>query len=184
MRYEKDLVGKHIATGGDYKVFQYGDEQVIKISTLAPLFGKVHQKKMRHDYELIKQYLDNYVVETTPIENAPSRQYFEIQPFIAGVPCTAKHARIPEIKSQLLEIKNAMQKLVDAGYAPVDLVGLSGLCNGHLTNIFVDSKNRLHIIDATLFEAESFALVRYLSRPLFWCAIWRPKKILDAFVEE
>lgn len=153
--YDKEKIGKRIATGGDRKVFMYDKDKVIKFSTLSFLAGKKLHIKYNNDYLVCRNYLKEYIVETTDVSDLVTGQHIEIQPFITGEMLKKKHTKNPYIKSQINEIIQAIEKMKNDGSPIIDLVGNVGMISPCLSNIIVDSSDRLKIIDAILLEGKT-----------------------------
>jgi hypothetical protein len=166
MTYDKKLVGKKIATGGDRKVYVYDTDKVIKFSSLSFLFGKTMQQKLERDYHLAKKYLNDFVVETVVVPSG-QREHIEIQPYIRGEYFSDVHAKREDVKLQLRAIHTAIEKMNIDGYATLDLIGTGGLFRNQFSNILVDENNRLKIIDATLLEGRSVGYIGKVADVVF-----------------
>ncbi len=153
--YDITKIGKKIADGGDRKVYKYGNDQVIKFSSLSLLVGKKLHTKYAHDYLVCKKYFGKYIVETTTVSDPNTNTHIEIQPFIAGEVITEQHTRNIDIKSQLEELVQILDHMKQDGVPPIDLVGSIGMIRPCLSNIIVDPSGKLQIIDATLFEGKT-----------------------------
>ena len=150
----KRLIGKRIASGGDRRVYRYGEDCVVKISSLHFLTGDKLHKKLARDYQTCKFYLPEFVVETHDVTQGDGR-HIEIQPFIKGEPLSKKHCQSPVVREQLKRIVNVAERIEQDGHALIDLIGHHGMVGNTLCNILVDDQNRLHIIDTTLLEGKS-----------------------------
>ncbi|MBA3788865.1 hypothetical protein H0X32_00525 [Patescibacteria group bacterium] len=182
--YDRSKVGKRIGSGADSIVYQYGENQVIKFSSLHLLIGKKMRQKLRADYKLCKEYFNDFIVETEEVGDANSSQHIEIQAYVKGVPLQAKHVRNPEVREQLERIITALEKMEKEGHAPIDLIGYSGLLTRSLHNVLIDEKGKLRIIDATLFETQSVGGIGLLFVPLFPLIIAGQKRMLKSFLKK
>src|SRR5262245_5205544 len=109
--YDKTKVGKLIASGGDRKVYHYGDGQVVKISHISFVIGRKWQRKLTHDYEVCKKYFPQFVVETTDVTPPRSFTHIEIQNFITGELFSKKHLADARVREQFTTLLAQMQKL-------------------------------------------------------------------------
>jgi hypothetical protein len=153
--YDKNKIGKKIASGGDRKVFMYGPDHVIKISSVAFLIGRKLHNKLVHDYSVCKRYLPDFLVETVDVTPAHERAHVEIQPYVKGEMLQKKHLGSSKVRRQLEQIISGVQKMVADGYPAIDLVGNGGVLTPCLSNIMVDSEGDLKVIDATLLEGKT-----------------------------
>ncbi len=160
--YYTTKVGKKIADGGDRKVYRYGDDKVIKFSSLAFLVGKKLRLKYTSDYLVCKKYLGDCVVETIDVSNGDSGRYVEIQDFIEGEMLSKKHTKNPYIKSQVNDIANILNKMKNDDSPIIDLVGNTGMIKPCLSNIIVDPHNKLKIIDAVLLEGKTVRPIGFI----------------------
>jgi hypothetical protein len=155
------LISVRIATGGDRNVYRYGEDQVLKISTLSFLTqNRLHAKLLR-DYQISKSYLPDYIVDTKDA-TPDSGGHAEIQPYIEGPSLHKKHCADPLIRSQLQTISDTIDRMVAQGLPMLDLVGNAGMFRSTLSNIIVDKHNRLRIIDSTLLEGKSAPPLGYV----------------------
>ncbi len=158
MTYDRGLIGKRIASGGDRRVYRYGINNVIKISSLHFLTGdKLHQKLVR-DYHVCKRYMPEFVVDTLDVTQDDGK-HTEIQPFIVGEPLRRVHCDRPFVREQLQHIVQIAQRMEDDGYPLIDLVGHHGMIGNQLSNILIDTDDRLHIVDTTPLEGRSLGPV-------------------------
>lgn len=182
MMYDKVLIGKKIGTGGDRKVYLYGDNEVIKFSSLSFLVGDKLHRKLCNDYATAQHYFFDYVVKTTDVSTP--KQHVEIQPRIVGELLRKHHADNPDVKRQLKEIATALERMVQDGLPPLDLVGNGGMFSDCLSNIMVDSSNALRIIDTTLLEGKSVFPLGALLELFIPIIIARQQKLLRNFLGE
>ena len=152
--YDRLLIGKRIASGGDRRVYRYSDDRVIKISSLHFLTGDKLHKKLSRDYQTCKFYLPEFVVETHDVTPGGGR-HTEIQPLIQGEPLSRKHCENVVIREQLKKIRNVADRMEQDGHPLIDLIGHHGMITSVLSNILVDKNNRLRIVDTTLLEGKS-----------------------------
>lgn len=54
--YNKNKVGKYLGSGAEYRVYRYGQDEIIKFSKLYWLIGKKLYQKAIKDYEICKRY--------------------------------------------------------------------------------------------------------------------------------
>lgn len=153
--YDKSKIGKKIASGGDRKVFMYGPDHVIKISSVSFLIGRKLHNKLVHDYLICKKYLPDFLVDTVDVTPALKRAHVEIQPYIKGEMLQKKHLSSSKVRRQLERIVSGVQRMVADGYPPIDLVGNGGVLTRCLSNIMVDTEENLKVIDATLLEGKT-----------------------------
>lgn len=162
-------IWKLIAHGGDFTVYYYGKDQVIKYSRLSLLLWEKHRIKLIHDYTICKQYLHSYIVESKVI--SWHSQYIELQKHINWTTLNTKHLHRAKIISQLKEIFDCIKHMQTLWYAPIDLIGIPWLFGKSFTNILVDEESNLKIIDATLLESKSIWILWYIIQPLLQLAI-------------
>lgn len=176
MEFNEALIGKRIASGGDRRVYRYGSDHVVKISSLYFLTGDKLSKKLTRDYETCRFYMPEYVVETFDVTRGDGK-HTEIQRFIKGEPLAKKHCEVPAVKQQLQRIADIAARMETDGHPLIDLIGHHGMIGNTLANILVDDQYRLHIIDTTLLEGRSLGpigiildmiapLIRYKQRYL------------------
>lgn len=161
-------IGKKIDQGSDQTVYLYGDEHVIKLSFLSTVLGSSFKHKLTRDYRICRKYFKDYAVETAIVETNGSKRYAEIQPYIDGDYLGVNHLQKDGVRKQFDEILAASQTMKADGHPPVDLIGHKWR-NKRLGNILVDESNRLHIVDATLFETQSIGLHGHLATPAIYC---------------
>lgn len=167
LSYDKTKIGKKIATGGDRKVYLYDNDKVIKISTLSFFVGNKLHEKLHRDYLVSLNYFKDYVVKTTDVST--SKKHIEIQPLIHGELLRKKHTENPYVKKQLKEIHDSLTQMVRDGYPALDLVGNMGMIKSCLSNIMVDSDNKLNLIDNTLLEGKTvmpFGIILEIIMPI------------------
>ena len=164
--YDESKIGKRIGHGSDRIVYMYGENQVIKISKFSYILGKKIHFKLLKDYEICKKYFGEFVVETQNVSGKGST-YVEIQSFVHGVSYTKKHSENKVLHAQLQEIKNITDRMILDGNHPIDLIGHGALTGFRLSNVFVDEKNQLQIIDAALLEGNSVGWVGVIGFPIF-----------------
>jgi hypothetical protein len=160
VKYDKTKIGKIVAKGGDRSVYRYGENEVIKFSSLVLLCKGVHHK-MVYDYDICKRYFNEYVVPVLDVSDSLKREHIEIQPYIQGEILSYKHTKDPDILIQIKEIKDISEKMIKDGYPGIDLVGYTGMCTLRLSNILVDENKKLRIIDISLLETRSVGLIGY-----------------------
>jgi hypothetical protein len=158
--YDKTKIGKIIAKGGDRSVYKYGENEVIKFSSLVFFCKGVH-KKMVHDYTVCRTYFNDYLVPVTDVSDPQKREYIEIQPYIKGEVLSFKHVKDSNILIQVKEIKDISEKMTRDGYPGVDLVGHGGMLKLCLSNILVDEQGKLRIIDIAIMETRSVGFMGY-----------------------
>jgi len=163
-----DQIWAFIAYWWDFKVYHYGDNQVIKYSRISLILGSAHRQKLTHDYETCKKYLQDYIVDVVVMNNY---QYTETQDYIDGEQLLLHDLDDPEIRDQFSDIVDKVKNMEDDGYAPIDLIGVGGLRKIYFSNIIVDSHKKLRIIDATLLECISLGWRAWICRPLLRCAV-------------
>jgi hypothetical protein len=183
MPYEKKLIGKKIATGGDRKVYQYDTDKVIKFSSLSFFLGKRMLQKLERDYCLTKEYLSDFVVETVVVDSG-KREHVEIQPYIKGEYFSETHAKQEDMKLQLREINTAIEKMNLDGYATLDLIGTDGLFRNEFSNIIVDKNNKLKIIDTTLLEGRSVGRIGKVADLIFPLVVKRQQSLMRRFLND
>ena len=164
--YEPHKIGMKIARGGDRTVYMYGNNEVIKFSLLAKVLGKKVHIKMSRDYAISKKYFGDYILKTIDVSQPNTNEHIEIQEYIEGKPFCMEHASNKDLLDQLGDIRLGLNKMSEDGYAPLDLVGNKGMLKPCLSNVFVDSKNKLRIIDTTLLETSNFKILGKLATPL------------------
>jgi hypothetical protein len=160
MKYDKTKIGKIVAKGGDRSVYRYGENEVIKFSSLVFFCKGVHDK-MVHDYAICKSYFNDYLVPVTDASDSLKREHIEIQPYIKGAMLSFKHTRDPGIMIQIKEIKDISEKMTKDGYPGVDLVGHDGMLKLRLSNVLVDENKKLRIIDIAIMETRSVGFMGY-----------------------
>jgi hypothetical protein len=156
--FNPTLMGKRIASGGDRRVYRYGTDQVVKISSLYFLTGDKLHKKLARDYGTCRFYMPEFVVETHDVTQGGGK-HIEIQPFIKGEPLSRKHCSRPEVRAQLQRITEIADRMEADGHPLIDLVGHHGMIGNMLANILVDDNHRLHIVDTTLLEGKSLGAI-------------------------
>ena len=181
--YDTLKIGARIARGGDRTVYWYGENHVIKFSSIPYVVGSRMSEKMSRDYALCKKYFGDYIVETVLIDQDGGRRHIEIQPYIHGENLHRAHLKIKGVRMQLETIATAMQIMEKDGYAPIDLIGISGLFHMRFCNIFVDEHNNLRIFDTTLLEGSSVGFLGVLVTPLFWLATMRQRYVMKNFLK-
>jgi hypothetical protein len=179
--YDETKVGKKIANGGDRRVYQYGPDNVIKISTWSFLTGHRLHKKLLHDYEVCKKYLPEFVV-TTSDATKRGKGHIEIQPYIRGEMLMKEHCRNEKVRLQLERIKNAVDQMIKDGYPTMDLIGNRGVLNPWLSNILIDSENKLHIVDTTLLEGKTVRPFGYILEAFIPMILRRQNHLLEQFL--
>lgn len=182
MMYDKSLIGKKIATGGDRKVYLYGDNEVIKFSSLSFLMGDALHRKLSKDYATAQRYFGDYVVPITDVSTP--KQHVEIQSRITGELLRKHHADNPDVKRQIREIAAALDAMVSDGLPLLDLIGNGGVLTDCLSNIMVDSDGTVHIIDTTLLEGKSVLPLGALLELFLPFIISRQQKLLRSFLGE
>lgn len=180
--YDETKKGRKIASGGDRKVYMYGPDHVVKISSLSHLMGPKLRQKLQRDYAICKTYFPDFIVETVDATPDGERSYVEIQPYIKGEMLSRRHAQNPRVRSQLGQIERSIERMVKDGHAPIDLIGHAGMLGSSLSNIIVDEHDNLKIIDATLLEAKSVGIMGILLEPLFAVVRTRQKYRLRRFL--
>lgn len=160
---DTNKIGRTVAKGGDFIVKEYGDNQVIKFSTLYKILGDKHKTKLVSDYKICEKYFSKYIVKTKVI-NHP-KQYIEIQDFITGEKLVEKHLENKEVREQMLDILSIFQKIQREKREDVDLIGFEGMTKFCYGNIIVDENNKLKFIDATFFESKSLGILGQIYRP-------------------
>jgi hypothetical protein len=183
-QYDKNKIGKFIAKGGDFSVYKYGENEVIKFSSLAKIFGKKMQEKLQNDYIICKKYFKDYVVETKIIHDTKSHTHTEIQPFIKGTELQASDCSEAIVFEQLKDIQNHLHTMARDKQAPIDLLGLKGIHRNVLQNILIDTNKRLHIIDATLLESPSIFFIKIITKPFLIFAHFLQKRRLKYFLKQ
>ena len=182
MQYDSALVGKRIASGGDRRVYRYGTNQVIKFSSLAFLIGRKLHDKLVRDYEICHRHFPEFVLETIDATPPSARAHIEIQPYIAGVPLRKEHLVDTDTRKQFLQIHASLERMLAAGYPPIDLLGSGGVLAPCLSNIIVDENLRLRIIDATLFEGKSLGPIGTVFDALIPLALARQRSLVRRFL--
>lgn len=179
---DKAKIGPRIARGADRKVYMYGSDHVVKISSLSLLFGRSLHDKLVRDYEVCKRYFPEFVIDVQDLTPPESRTHIEIQPFIEGDMLQKKHMQNAKVRTQLEEIHMRVELMVKDGYPPIDLVGHHGMFFRQLSNIVVDSNNDLKIIDTTLLEGKSAGVIGALFGIVFPFVRWRQKRLISYFL--
>lgn len=164
-KYDEKKIGKKIARGFDRIVYMYGDNEVIKFSTLTSVLGEKMHRKMVRDYEICKKIFGNYILETIDVTDKEG-SHVEIQKYVLGVPFSSTHLKNPELYTQLKEIYHFNNTLIEKGYPQVDLIGHGSLRHFCLSNVLVSEDAKLVIIDATLIESRSLGIVGVLGLPV------------------
>lgn len=152
--FDPSLIGKRIASGADRRVYRYGDDKVIKISSLHFLTGDRLHKKLARDYQTCKFYLPEFVVDTQDVTQGDGK-HIEIQPFIRGEPLRKAHCRSPKVRQQLQRIAAVAERMEEDGHPLLDLIGHHGMLGSTLSNILIDADEKLHLVDTTLLEGKT-----------------------------
>lgn len=179
--YDPSKIGKLYAWGGEHIVYDYGEDKVIKFSTLYYLLGRHALGKAVKDYTLCRKYLGEYILDTDIQMSANGRHIVHVQPKIKGRALKHRDLENEEVQKQFSELMRRYNAMVAAEGYRIDLIGREGVFNGGLTNIFVTDSNALRIIDATVLELSVSTWVA----PLFYffkqIVIWRQKVNLRKF---
>ena len=181
--YKEELVGKQVGRGADCIVYQYADDSVIKFSTSSFFFGNLVRKKLHSDYLVCKKYLTDYVVTTEFIQGNKKFKHIEIQPYISRRYLCLSDLSRKKVAQQFCEIVQSLEEMEDSGISPIDLIGAQGVLRMRLSNILIDEHDQLHIIDATLFEAESFGWIKFLLNPMLFFIKMNQAYIVRRFLE-
>ncbi len=182
--YDEIKIGRKIAKGGDRKVYMYGSDKVVKISTLTFFLGKKLRKKLVYDYAICKKYLPNFVVDTVDVTPSGTNGYIEIQDFIKGEMLTKRHLKDSRVREQFKGLLVGMRQMTKAGYPEMDLMGNRGIFVSRLSNILVDQQGSLRIIDTTLLESKSVGPWGYLFEVFLPLAKVRQKYLIYKFLEK
>ena len=181
MQFDPALMGARIASGGDRRVYRYGNDQVVKISSLYFLTGDKLSKKLTRDYMTCRFYLSEFVVETHDVTGGDGK-HTEIQPFIKGEALTRKDCKHPFVKQQLQRIADIAARMEGDGHPLIDLIGHHGMLGNQLSNILVDSEHRLHIVDTTLLEGKSLGPVGIILDMIAPLIRWKQNYLLRKFL--
>lgn len=182
--FDPKRVGKRIGSGADRIVYQYGEGFVVKFSTFAWIGGKKVIDKYLRDYQVCIQYLGDYIVPTQWIVPTKGRKLIEIQPMIQGQFLHAKHIENPVIREQVAQIYESVRQMQVGGYAPLDLIGRSGLTQKVAENIWVDQNHRLHILDTSLLETKTAGVVGLFLAPFMPLTQYRQKQIFTQWLKK
>lgn len=182
--YDNKKIGKLISWGGDHWVYEYGSDKVIKFSVLERLMGKEGHKKVIQDFLTAKTFFGEYVLETDVLNSATGKWYGAIQQKIVGAHfLTKKDLKNHEIKRQFLEIIKAYNKMLEAGYPPIDFIGRGGIFGFCLSNIFVAPNNRLFIFDVTLYEIKPPGIFHLFFIPIIFLALSVQNRRIKSFLK-
>ena len=80
--YDKKKRGKCISWGTYHTVYVYDSNKVIKFSLADLVLGS--NKKTLGDYEICKEYLGNYLLDTQPVFSSKQKYVATIQEKIEG----------------------------------------------------------------------------------------------------
>lgn len=183
--YDKTKIGKFLGYGGEHIVYEYGDDKVIKFSLHMAISGRVAIRKKVSDYEIGRQYFNEYLLATEIIEWRNGRRAVEIQEKIAHRFFHKDDLRNPVLRRQFDDIMARYRRMeADTGWV-FDLFGREGLLSlrrpQKISNILV-SGEQLRLNDFTLLAITA----RWWELPLLAFIHWaqrRQAKLLERFLE-
>jgi hypothetical protein len=163
-------VGEFLAQGMQHYVFAYGKEFVIKIpkfDLFNSLYGILKPNEVDSDWKIIRQFFEEYVVDTKVFNSPDKKRYVVIQKRVhnfenvnsSNIQSVLKDFQALHNRNYILETK--------LGYS-LDLWGKSGILKSirksfgrinvfvELSNIVIDKSNpkklKLKIIDTNLYR--------------------------------
>ncbi|HAE36239.1 TPA: hypothetical protein DCX66_04075 [Candidatus Nomurabacteria bacterium] len=183
--YDKGKIGELISWGGEHFVYNYGEDKVIKFSSLFYIIGKDKALlKLEKDYKICQEFFGGYILQTEAMVS-PNKKYFvQVQPKINGRFLYSKDLENEEIRKQFIEIIDSYNKMIKSGDPEVDLIGRGGVLNPCLSNIFVTDNNKLKIIDATLLSVEGFTFLRLYIFLLRKIVIYIQNRTIKLFINK
>jgi hypothetical protein len=180
--YDQDKIGKLISWAGDHRVYEYGNDQVIKFSLIERLMGQYGWAKVERDCTICKKFFGKFILETEFVMSRNGKQTAAIQAKIIGQFLVKKDLDNKIIASQFREIIDGYDLLVKAGNAKIDFIGRGGVFKRCMSNIFVTPENRLVIIDATLIECENTGIFKPIFLLVFTLATWLNNYTIKKFI--
>lgn len=147
--YTKENVGKKIATGGEHKVYYYGEDKVIKFP-FGPRywFGREQYcENLKRDEHIVRQYFGGYLVEREINFFTQKNQasYIIIEPFLTGRHLQRKDLKDPQVKEQFEELVNINQQFMKQENLSAEFFGIKGLLlhgKSEAANIMFDPETK------------------------------------------
>jgi hypothetical protein len=176
--YDPAKVGTRIAWGRTHSVYRYGENEAIKLPRLERYLGPLLEDRLHRDISVCREYFRDFYVDTRIVQNPKTGQLASIQPYIQGRYLSKKELEDPAVLSQFQDLLRCYESLIDAGYAPVDLVGEGGIFSRRLSNVFVTQDKQLKLFDATLLDARDVPYIPWLVTAFFKRVIKRQNRTL------
>lgn len=150
--YDPAKIGSVIARAGWNVVYRYGTDEVIKFSRLGQLSGLHTRARVERDISVGGKFFGTYMLETRFATSADGRDIALIQKFVRGRILRKTDMTHPVITQQFRDLIARHEKLVEEGYAGVDLMSGIGFLFGIACNIFLLEDGSIKVIDVMLID--------------------------------
>ena len=145
-------MGPRIAWGRSHSVYRYGTDWVIKFPLLERWIWPKLQERLERDISISRQYLGEYFLDTRIVRHPISGAIATLQPYLVGHYLCRADLDDEDIKGHFEEFIDCHERMVKAGYAPIELIGHGGVLRRRLSNILVTEGKKLRVIDAALLD--------------------------------
>jgi hypothetical protein len=152
--YDPAKVGKRIAWGRSHAVYQYGDDEVLKVPRLERWLGARLEDRLERDISICREFFGEYFLDTRLVGSPDGKTIAAIQPAIAGHYLRKSDVADFDIKRRLDDFIGRYESMIKAGHAPVDLIGQGGVFRRCLSNVLVLEDKRLKLFDASILDTK------------------------------
>lgn len=181
--FDQKKIGRHLPGWGDSKVFQYGNNQVIKFSKIvAPVIGeKYYDRIVNNQYNAVRHFKE-MVVPIILIKHPQKPLRALLQQYINGEEFTKKSLKNKDIREQFYTIIKAHNDFKEEQKYPLDIMGHEGATKGILGNIIITKQGELKLFDtATVYDPRGYGVLNIITYPLFWIARIRQRHIVKKY---
>lgn len=174
------LVGKKIARGGHHDVYEYGNDQVLKVPHKPFRFLYSDKQSLLRDLAILHHYIPDFVVPTEVIEHRQKTAHVILQTKI-DTPYFLDAKTVPLVRESLTHVLKQQKKLLKEKQMAIDFLGGNGVLSffrsfisrsdkTHCSNILVvktDNSYTLMLVDTELLRMKFPNTVSYYAIAVF-----------------
>ncbi|MBD3363425.1 hypothetical protein GF362_06940 [Candidatus Dojkabacteria bacterium] len=133
------LLGERVGDGAEHRVYEYGEEKVVKVPRVNMLYGHF-AGEIYENYDICRKYFPDFLLESEILHDEDGH-YIMIQRKLNNPRNFSVHdLENDELREQFEEIVESNRKMVEEGLGTYDFFGMKGVIESYLDNLKFNNK--------------------------------------------